>query len=491
MDQYVIAIDQGTTSCRTLIFDERGNIFAQSQKEFTQIYPHPGWVEHNAEEILNTQLTTLHHALSKVKNITQIKSIGITNQRETTVLWDKSTGKPVCNAIVWQDRRTAPVCEDLKKKGLENYIKKTTGLVPDAYFSATKIKWILEHEPTAFEVLQQGNLLFGTIDTWLLWHLTAGRVHATDYTNASRTMLFNIASLQWDDKMLDELQIPKSILPKVQPSLSYFGDVYIQSHTIPVMGIAGDQQAALFGHGCSHEGEAKNTYGTGCFMLMNTGDKQIVSQKGLLATIICSTQRKPQYALEGSVFIAGAAIQWLRDGLKILDDASQSASMATAVPDNGGVYMVPAFAGLGTPYWDMYARGAIFGITRDTTHHHIVRAALESIAYQTCDVIQTMTDEAGIQLAALKVDGGATHNHFLMQWQADMLDCDILIPRMRETTAWGAALLAGTAVGVYEEDNKLNSIQSKYSPQMSAEKRKLILKKWSNAVQRSMNWENI
>ena len=424
----ILALDQGTTSSRAIVFDQHGNILATEQQEFKQIYPKSGWVEHNANEIWQTQLEVAQNVLQK-NNLAakDIKGIGITNQRETTVVWNKHTGKPIYNAIVWQDRRTASLCDQLKEDGLTDYVYENTGLVLDAYFSGTKLNWILENVEGARAAAEQGDLLFGTIDTWVLWNLTEGAVHATDYSNASRTMLYNIKDLDWDKKMLETLHIPTQLLPSVRPSSEVYGHTAkaLFGAEIPIGGMAGDQQAALFGQGCHQPGMAKNTYGTGCFMLMNTGEKMIHSKAGLLTTIAWGLDGKVEYALEGSVFIAGAAIQWLRDEMKILDDAPDSEYFTSKVNDNGGVYVVPAFAGLGAPYWDMYARGAIFGLTRGANKYHIIRATLESLAYQTRDVLEAMEKDSGIKLKTLRVDGGACANNFLMQFQADMLDTPV------------------------------------------------------------------
>jgi glycerol kinase len=455
MKRFILALDQGTTSSRAILFDEDGIIHGVSQKEFTQIFPQPGWVEHDPREIWNSQLEVAKDVIkSHSISIDQIAGIGITNQRETTVVWDKSTGVPIYNAIVWQDRRTAPICERLKNEGLADYISNETGLVIDAYFSGTKINWILDNVDGARGKAQNGELLFGTIDTWLLWNLTNGKVHATDYSNASRTMIYNIRSLTWDTKMLHALDIPDNMLPSVNPSSCIFGhtEASLFGKEIPIAGIAGDQQAALFGQVCWQPGMAKNTYGTGCFMLMNTGEKCIRSKNGLLTTIAWGLEGKIYYALEGSVFNAGAAIQWLRDGLGIIQSSNESEQISLSVPDTGGVYLVPAFTGLGAPYWDMYARGSISGLTRGTTRAHIVRATLESLAYQTRDVLDIMSTESGITLSDLRVDGGASANNFLMQFQADQLHAKVERPTIIETTALGAAYLAGLAVGLWTKD---------------------------------------
>ena len=494
MSKYIIAIDQGTTSSRTLIFDLEGNVCATSQKEFSQIYPELGWVEHNADEIWETQLTTIHEAIKKSGiQPNEIKAIGITNQRETTVIWDKNTGKPIYNAIVWQDRRTASICEDIKNKGLATYISENTGLVVDAYFSGTKIKWLLDNVAGAKDKSAKSDLLFGTIDTWLLWKLTQGKVHATDYTNASRTMLFNIRTLEWDKKLVDELTIPQSLLPVVKPSSTHYGYWEYEGVEIPITGIAGDQQAALFGQTCFESGMAKNTYGTGCFMLMNTGSQLIHSKSGLLTTLACGVDGKPVYALEGSVFIAGAAIQWLKEGLELIKSAKETDDMAQSKTDTGGVYVVPAFVGLGTPYWDMYARGAMFGLTRDTDKGHIVRATLESLAYQTRDVLDAMQGDSGIQLKKLQVDGGVCGNNFLMQFQADILNVPVERPKVTETTAQGAYYLAalGAKLLTIENIRQRRKTEKTFIPNMPDETRTKLYKGWKKAVERTMNWEDV
>ncbi|MDX2190765.1 MAG: glycerol kinase GlpK [Bacteroidota bacterium] len=490
MSNYFIALDQGTTSSRTVIFDEYGSIASQSQKEFTQIFPQPGWVEHDPEEIWQSQLFTLEKALTEVNDANaQFKCIGITNQRETTVVWNKTTGIPIYNAIVWQDRRTAPYCEQLKTNGLENYIRSNTGLVADAYFSGTKIKWLLENVAGAKKEAQKGNLLFGTIDTWLIWKLTNGKVHATDFTNASRTLIFNIRSKAWDKTMIDELGILENMLPEVKSSAEIFGHWEYKGNVIPISGVAGDQQAALFGQRCISEGMVKNTYGTGCFMLMYTGNHQINSKYGLLTTLAADENGKPAYALEGSVFIAGAAVQWLRDGIKIINNAADSEQIALTVPNSGGVVVVPAFTGLGTPYWDMYARGAIFGITRDTTEAHIVRATLESIAYQTKDILDAMVSDSGISIKSLQVDGGGSRNNLLMQFQADILEVQVNRSSMIESTAFGAMLLAIKGIGL-DINNLKGNIFTSFNPKMDNQTRTLLYKKWHKAVERVKNWED-
>lgn len=485
--KYILAIDQGTTSSRTILFDENLNEIAKSQKEFTQIFPQPGWVEHNAEEIWETQLFTIHDAIKKANiSAKNIAVIGITNQRETVVVWDKTTGKPVHNAIVWQDRRTADTCEELKKAGLENYIRENTGLVIDAYFSGTKIKWILENIPGAKNLANENKLLCGTIDTWLIWKLTNGKTHATDFSNASRTMLYNIKNLCWDEKLLQALEIPKHILPQVKNSADNFGKVLIDGNEIPICGVAGDQQAALFGQRCFEKGDAKNTYGTGCFMLMNIGEECIFSQSKLLTTISWGINNKIEYALEGSVFIAGAVIQWLRDALKIITSSDETEELAAALQDNGGVYFVPAFTGLGAPHWNMYATGTISGLTRGSTKNHIVRAALESIAYQTKDVFDAMQKDSGIQLKELKTDGGASANNWLMQFQSDILQTTVIRPAYLESTALGAAMLAGIGAGVFtkEKFTDKNPGSKIFSPQMEKYLAEDFYAGWKSALQK-------
>ncbi len=493
--KYILALDQGTTSSRSILFNRKGEIVEVSQKEFSQIYPKSGWVEHDPMEILTTQLDTAKDVVKKAGiSPEEIASIGITNQRETTVIWDKKTGEPVYNAIVWQCRRTAAICDSLKEKNLESYVKENTGLVIDAYFSGTKIKWILDNVETAREKALEGDLLFGTIDTWLIWNLTNKKIHVTDYSNASRTMIYNIKSLQWDKKLLDELDIPENLLPEVRNSSEIYGetsDKLFRDVSISISGIAGDQQAALFGQCCYTKGTAKNTYGTGCFMLMNTGNELIHSDKGLLSTIAWGINGEITYALEGSIFIAGAAVQWLRDEIRIIDKSEDSEYFAKKIDDNEGVYFVPAFSGLGAPHWDMYARGTIVGLTRSTSKNHIIRAALESIAYQTKDVVNTMTEESGIELKLLKVDGGATNNKFLMQFQSDILDKKVSRPKVYETTALGAAYLAGLSVGFWdstEEIKNINSINSEYMPKMDKEKADKYYYNWKRALDKSKGW---
>jgi glycerol kinase len=488
----ILALDQGTTSSRAIIFDKKGEIVGTAQQEFTQIYPQSGWVEHNATEIWETQLKVAKQVLREQEiDPTQIKAIGITNQRETTVVWNKKTGKPIHNAIVWQDRRTASICDRLKEEGLADYVYQNMGLVVDAYFSGTKLHWILENVEGARAAAEAGELLFGTIDTWLLWNLTGE--HATDYSNASRTMIYNIQTLEWDEKMLDQLAIPTNLLPMVKPSSGVFGQTkesLFGGISIPVAGIAGDQQAALFGQGCHVEGMAKNTYGTGCFMLMNTGTEMIQSNHGLLTTIAWGIDGKVTYALEGSVFIAGAAIQWLRDEVKLLDDAPDSEYFTTKVTDTGGVYVVPAFAGLGAPYWDMYARGAILGMTRGTNKFHIIRATLESLAYQVRDVLDAMEQDAQLKLKALRVDGGACANNFLMQFQADMLNTIVERPQIIETTALGAAYLAGLGVGFWSKEDLSDKwhLDRNFEADMTPEKRDKMYNGWKRAVDRTKGW---
>ena len=493
--KYIMALDQGTTSSRAILFDKEGNIVATSQKEFTQFYPKVGWVEHNPMEIWGSQSGVMREVL-ETNSIRpeEVCAIGITNQRETTIVWEKSTGKPIYNAIVWQCRRTSEICDELKEKGYEKLIKDKTGLILDAYFSATKIKWILDNIEGAREKAENGELLFGTVDTWLIWNLTRGKVHVTDYTNAARTMLYNIKELKWDDEILEILDIPKSMLPDVKPSSYVYGHTdegMLSGAQIPIAGCAGDQQAALFGQTCFEEGSAKNTYGTGCFMLMNTGENIVESKHGLLTTIAWGVDGKVEYALEGSIFIGGASIQWLRDELRVLYDAKQSEFYANSVKDTNGVYVVPAFAGLGAPYWDMYARGAIMGLTRGANRAHLVRATLESIAYQVKDVLNAMQEDSGLKLKDLRVDGGASSNNFLMQFQSDILDVNIDRPKVVETTALGAAYLAGLAVEFYNNKDEIKKswiIDREFIPNMSDDKRNLLYKGWKKAVSRSLLW---
>ncbi len=495
MSKYILALDQGTTSSRAIVFDNDGKIVSVAQKEFTQIYPKAGWVEHDPMEIWGTQSGVAREALDKAGiGADQIAAIGITNQRETTVVWDKNTGKPVYNAIVWQCRRTAPICDDLKAKGLADSIRQKTGLVVDAYFSGTKVKWILDNVEGAREKAERGDLLFGNIDTWLIWNLTGGKNHVTDYSNASRTMLFNINTLAWDEDILKELNIPASVLPEAKPSSCVYGYTVKElfGAEIPIAGAAGDQQAALFGQACFHPGMAKNTYGTGCFMLMNTGEKLVGSNNGLLTTIAWGLDGKVEYALEGSIFVAGAAVQWLRDELKIIENAAASEAMAAAVPDTNGVYVVPAFVGLGAPYWDMYARGAVLGLTRGANKNHLVRATLESITYQTRDVLEAMQEDSGIQLQSLKVDGGAVANNFLMQFQSDILGVPVDRPVVTETTALGAAYLAGLAVGYWSDKDEIAkkwNVDKTFAPDMPEEDRASKYAGWKKAVNRALKWE--
>lgn len=489
--KHIIALDQGTTSSRAVLFDENGQIMGIAQQEFAQIFPRSGWVEHDAMEILSTQMGVLDK-LIRENNVsaTSIAAIGITNQRETAVVWDRKTGQPVYNAIVWQDKRTAAICEDLKKKGLEDYVKQHTGLVIDSYFSATKVKWIMDNVPQAKEKAQRGELAFGTIDSWLIWNMTKGKSHVTDYTNASRTMLFDIQKLAWDKKLLDELDVVESMLPEVKPSASHFGNYNLNGTEIPIAGIAGDQQAALFGQACFEPGMAKNTYGTGCFMLMNTGSNIQFSKNGLITTIAWGLDNKVEYALEGSVFIAGAAVQWLRDSLHLIDQSKDSEYFAMKALGSNEVYVVPAFAGLGAPYWDMYARGAIFGLTRDTGKDHIIKATLESLAYQTKDILNAMEEDAGIRLAMLKVDGGASANNVLMQFQADILNTPVERPEVIESTAMGAAYLAGIQIGLWKKEDIIRNrkIQKTFTPSMDEANRVKLYKGWQKAVKRSMQW---
>lgn len=490
MKKYIIALDEGTTSARTIIFDKEGNIVSLAQKEVTQLFPKPGYVEQDALEIYASQYATMTEAIFKAGICAdEIAGIGITNQRETTIVWDKNSGKPVYNAIVWQCRRTADICEELKTKGLSSYISETTGLIVDAYFSATKIKWILDNVSGAREKAQKGELLFGTVDTWLLWKLSGGRVHITDYTNASRTMLYNINALCWDEKLLSEFDIPISMMPKVTSSSEIYDYVDVLGEKIPVCGIAGDQQAALFGQCCFEEGQAKNTYGTGCFLLINTGNKPAQSKNGLVTTMAASLKgEKPSYALEGSVFVGGAVIQWLRDELGLIRESSDSEYFASKVKDNGGVYIVPSFAGLGAPYWDMYARGTITGLTRGSGRNHIIRAALESIAYQTNDILTAMQNDTGLEFSSLYADGGASANNLLMQFQADISDTEVICPLSAEATALGAAYLAGLACGFYKDKNELKVLKKegrRFTPKMENEERLALLSGWSDAVRKT------
>jgi glycerol kinase len=491
MSKYIIALDQGTTSSRAVLFDEQGVIKGMAQQEFRQIFRQSGWVEHDPKEILSSQLGVLQK-LIRENNVTpsSIVAMGITNQRETTVIWDRKTGEPVYNAIVWQDKRTAPICEVLKSKGLEDYVRENTGLVIDSYFSGTKIKWILDNVAGARERSDRGELAFGTIDTWLIWNLTGGKVHVTDYTNASRTMVYNIRDLRWDKKLLEALDIPESILPEVKPSSYSFGFWKHEGADICIAGVAGDQQAALFGQACFAPGMAKNTYGTGCFMLMNMGEKIHKSKNGLITTIAWGIDGKVEYALEGSVFIAGAAVQWLRDSLHIIDQSKDSEYFAAKALGSNEVYVVPAFAGLGAPYWDMYARGAIFGLTRDTGKDHLIKATLESLAYQTKDILDAMEEDAGIKLSSLKVDGGASANNILMQFQADILGTEVDRPEVIESTAMGAAYLAGIQVGLWKKENivKNRRIEKCFKPSMAEGVRAKLYKGWRKAVERTKGW---
>ena len=494
MAKYVMSLDQGTTSSRCILFNKEGLIVSVAQKEFTQIFPSPGLVEHDPMEIWATQLGVAQEAMAKIGVTAEdISAIGITNQRETTVVWNKNTGVPVYNAIVWQCRRTAGMCDELKDLGFDKVVRNKTGLILDAYFSGTKIKWILDNVEGTRDEAEKGNLIFGTIDTWLIWKLTGGAVHVTDYTNASRTLLYNIHELKWDDEILSTLNIPKSMLAEVKPSSHVYGytDNSIFGSQIPIAGAAGDQQAALFGQTCYQEGTAKNTYGTGCFLLMNTGEKAVDSNNGLLTTIAYGVNGKVNYALEGSVFVAGATIQWLRDELRMIKTSPESERYANDVEDTEGVYLVPAFVGLGAPYWDPYARGTIVGLTRGSSKEHFIRAALESIAYQTNDVLKAMQEDSGITLKTLKVDGGACANDFLMQFQSDLLDVQVDRPEVIETTALGAAYLAGLAVGYWKDTEEISknwALSKSFEPQMTEENRIELLKGWHKAVERSMNW---
>lgn len=488
MDKYIMALDLGTTSCRCIIFDKNGRICSAAQKEFTQYFPQPGWVEHDAEEIWATQTGLMYEAMSKIDiTINEIAGIGITNQRETTVLWDKETGRPVHKAIVWQCRRTAGYCDELKKLGMAEFFRSKTGLVLDAYFSATKLRWLLDNVIGARERAEKGELLFGTVDSWIIWKLTVGKVHVTDYSNASRTMLFNIHTLKWDEEILRVLKIPQQILPEVKPSSHVYGytDSKLFGREVPIAGAGGDQQCALFGQTCFERGEVKNTYGTGGFMLMNTGIAPVNSHNGLVTTIAWGVDDKVEYALEGSIFVAGAAVQWLRDELGLIRDAAESEVLAKSVADANGCYVVPAFVGLGAPYWDQYARGAIVGLTRGVNRNHIVRATLESIAYQVNDVLMAMQEDSGMPITSLRVDGGACDNDFLMQFQADILNTSVVRPYCIETTAMGAAYLAGLAVGYWRSKEEIlanHVIAAEFKPQMGQAKRESLLQGWHNAV---------
>ena len=488
MDKYIMALDLGTTSCRCIIFDKNGRICSAAQKEFTQYFPQPGWVEHDAEEIWATQTGLMYEAMSKIDiTINEIAGIGITNQRETTVLWDKETGRPVHKAIVWQCRRTAGYCDELKNLGMAEFFRSKTGLVLDAYFSATKLRWLLDNATGARERAEKGKLLFGTVDSWIIWKLTGGKVHVTDYSNASRTMLFNIHTLKWDEEILRVLKIPQQILPEVKPSSHVYGytDSKLFGREVPIAGAGGDQQCALFGQTCFERGEVKNTYGTGGFMLMNTGTAPVNSHNGLVTTIAWGVDDKVEYALEGSIFVAGAAVQWLRDELGLIRDAAESEVLAKSVSDANGCYVVPAFVGLGAPYWDQYARGAIVGLTRGVNRNHIVRATLESIAYQVNDVLMAMQEDSGMPITSLRVDGGACDNDFLMQFQADILNTSVVRPYCIETTAMGAAYLAGLAVGYWRSKEEIlanHVIAAEFKPQMGQAKRENLLQGWHNAV---------
>ncbi|MFA0147703.1 MULTISPECIES: glycerol kinase GlpK [Vibrio] len=496
--KYIVALDQGTTSSRAVILDHDANIVSSSQREFTQIYPKAGWVEHDPMEIWATQSSTLVEALAKAGiRSDELAGIGITNQRETTIVWNKETGKPVYNAIVWQCRRTADICEDLKARGLEDYVRDNTGLVLDPYFSGTKVKWILDNVEGAREDAEAGKLLFGTVDTWLVWKMTQGRVHVTDYTNASRTMLFNINDLCWDQKLLDEMGIPAVMMPEVKRSSEVYGQTNLGGKggtRIPIAGIAGDQQAALYGQMCVEAGQAKNTYGTGCFLLMNTGQEKVTSKNGLLTTLACGPKGEPAYALEGAVFMGGASIQWLRDEMKLLAGAEDSEYFATKVDSSNGVYVVPAFTGLGAPYWDAYARGTIVGLTRGVNSNHIIRATLEGIAYQTRDVLDAMQADSGIKLANLRVDGGAVANNFLMQFQSDVLDTEVHRPQVTEVTALGAAYLAGLAVGFWDSIDELQDkavLDRTFMPHHDEEKRNRRYKGWKRAIKCAQVWSEL
>lgn len=494
MQTYIMALDQGTTSSRCILFDKGGNICSMAQKEFTQIYPQPGWVEHDPMEIWSSQIAVVTEAMAKIGvSAKQIDGIGITNQRETTIVWDKHTGEPVYNAIVWQCRRTSDRIEELKKDGLEDLVRERTGLIPDAYFSASKIAWILDHVPDARQRAEAGDLLFGTVDTWLIWNLTGGAVHVTDYTNASRTMLFDIHRLEWDEEILKYFRIPRTMLPEVKPSGCIYGhtDIAAPGGGIPIAGAAGDQQAALFGQCCFEQGEVKNTYGTGCFLLMNTGNQAITSGSGLLTTIAATVDEPIEYALEGSVFVAGAGIQWLRDSMDLIRNAPQSEEYARQVEDTAGVYVVPAFAGMGAPYWNQYARGMAVGITRGCTKAHFIRATLEAVAYQTADVIRAMEQDSGLSLKSLKVDGGASANDFLMQFQSDIVETRVERPACIETTALGAAYLAGLSVGYWKSKEEIKAnwkIGAAFEPEMEALKREELLKGWHRAVRCALEW---
>ncbi|HMK76643.1 MAG TPA: glycerol kinase GlpK [Thermodesulfobacteriota bacterium] len=496
--EYIMALDQGTTSSRAVIFDRQGKVVSIAAKEFEQIYPRPGWVEHDPVEIWDSQMEAARKALDSFNlSPQQIAAIGVTNQRETTLIWDRESGRPVYNAIVWQCRRTAPACSKIKKTKFAHKIRKKTGLVIDAYFSATKVQWILGQQKTIRRAAERGELAFGTVDSWLVYHLTGKKLHITDYSNASRTMLYNIHDLSWDGEILEYLDIPGQILPAVKASSEIYGSTSSSAFLaleVPVAGIVGDQQGALFGQTCFRKGLSKNTYGTGCFLLMNIGGKPVLSRKNLLTTIAWGIGRKIEYALEGSVFIGGAVVQWLRDGLRIIQQASESERLATSLQSNDGVYFVPAFVGLGAPYWDMYARGTILGITRGTTQAHITRAALESIAYQTRDVLECMEEDSGMKLKELRVDGGAAANEFLMQFQADILGVPVIIQETTETTALGAAYLAGLAVGFWKDQQQIAAnyrVKRKFIPRMSSKQRECLYRKWKRAVERARGWEQV
>ncbi|HDR4907815.1 TPA: glycerol kinase GlpK [Bacillus cereus] len=490
MKKYILSLDQGTTSSRAILFNKKGEIVHSAQKEFTQHFPKPGWVEHNAQEIWGSILAVIATCLSEADvKPEQIAGIGITNQRETTVVWDKTTSKPIYNAIVWQSRQTAEICDELKEKGYREMVREKTGLLIDAYFSGTKVKWILDNVEGAREKAENGDLLFGTIDSWLVWKLSGGKAHVTDYSNASRTLMFNIHDLQWDDELLEMLTVPKSMLPEVRPSSEIYGetiDYHFFGQNVPIAGVAGDQQAALFGQACFGEGMAKNTYGTGCFMLMNTGEKAVASEHGLLTTIAWGIDGKVNYALEGSIFVAGSAIQWLRDGMRMFKDASESEVYANRVESTDGVYVVPAFVGLGTPYWDSEVRGAMFGVTRGTTKEHFIRATLESLAYQTKDVLCAMEADSGIELKTLRVDGGAVKNNFLMKFQSDILDVPVERPVINETTALGAAYLAGLAVGYWKNQDEIKEqwhMDKRFEPTMEAKTSEELYAGWKKAIE--------
>ncbi len=492
--RFILSLDQGTTSSRAIVFDQAGSIVAVAQKEFPQIFPKPGWVEHNPTDIWSTQAGVAAEVLQKAKlTAADIAAIGITNQRETTVVWDRASGQPICNAIVWQDRRTASICDALKKRKLDRVIRKKTGLVLDAYFSATKVQWILQHVPGARARAKRGELAFGTVDSWLVWNLTGGKVHVTDASNASRTMLYNIVKGDWDDQLLEIFGVPRSMLPEVKSSSEVYGHTTLLGASIPIAGIAGDQQAALFGQACTKPGMVKNTYGTGCFMLMNTGTTPIASKNNLLTTVAWRIGTRTEYALEGSIFIAGAVVQWLRDGLGIIRSSADVEALAASVPDTHGVYLVPAFAGLGAPHWDQYARGILVGITRGTTSAHIARAALEGIALQVMDVLKAMEADSGITLKELRVDGGACANNLLMQLQADLLNCPVVRPKVAETTALGAAYLAGLAVGYWKNQADIArqwQVDRRFKPSMKAAARTKMAAGWDKALGRAKGWEN-